>query len=82
MDIQSGKYRGHSADVRIHLLLNGHSIPVAQLGPGFLFLDALTSHPPTDAQIVMRVDDSERSWSVCLPEGISADSKRVAITSG
>jgi hypothetical protein len=27
----------------------------------------------------MRVDDSESEWKVRLPDGISADSKRVAL---
>ena len=71
---------GHSAEVRISLLLRGHSIPVAQLGPGFLLLDAPTDHPPGPASIVLRVDQSERRWDIRLPNGISAASKRVAIT--
>jgi hypothetical protein len=71
---------GHSADVRISLLFKGHSIPVAQLGPDFLLLDAPTEHPPGPASIVLRVDQSERRWQVRLPDGISASSKRVAIT--
>ena len=36
---------GHSADVRISLMFGGHSIPVAQLGPDFLLLDAPDEHP-------------------------------------
>jgi len=70
---------GHSADVRINLILNGDSIPVAQLGPGFLLLDAATDHPPGPASSVLRVDQSERRWNVRLPDGISAQSKRVVI---
>ena len=71
---------GHSADVRISLVFRGHSIPVAQLGPGFLLLDAPADHPPGPASIVLRVDQNERRWDVRLPDGISAASKRVAIT--
>jgi hypothetical protein len=72
---------GHSADVRINLMFGGHSIPEAQLGPDFLLLDAPADHPPGPASILLRVDQSERRWDVCLPNGISATSKRVAITS-
>ena len=61
------------------MILNGHSIPVAQLGPDFLLLDAPKDHPPGLASIVLRVDQSEERWNVHLPNGISADSKRVAI---
>jgi hypothetical protein len=71
---------GHSADVSISLIFRGHSIPVAQLGPGFLLIDAPSDHPPGPASIVLRVDESERRWDVHLPDGISAASKRVAIT--
>ena len=71
---------GHSDDVRISLLFCGHSIPVAQLGPGFLLLDAPADHPPGPASILLRVDQRERRWNVRLPNGISAASKRVAIT--
>ena len=61
-------------------MLSGHSIPVAQLGPDFLLLDAPADHPPGPASIFLRVDQSERRWDVRLPNGISAASKRVAIT--
>ena len=70
---------GHSADVRIHLILKTHTIPVAQLGPGFLLLDAPADHPPGHASVFMSVDHCERRWNVFLPNGISAGSKRVAI---
>jgi hypothetical protein len=74
-----GSHGGHSADVRIHLILKTHIIPVAQLGPDFLLLDAPANHPPGHASVFMRVDQSERRWNIFLPNGISADSKRVAI---
>ena len=80
MNLQSSGQGGHSADVRITLMFNGHSIPVAQLGPDFLLLDAPADHPPGPASILLRVDQSERRWEVRLPDGISATSKRVAIT--
>ena len=76
----SNRHGGHSADVRISLLFGGQCIPVAQLGPDFLLLDAPADHPPGPASIVLRVDESERRWDVRLPAGISATSKRVAIT--
>jgi hypothetical protein len=52
----------------------------AQLGPDFLLLDASADHPPGPASILLRVDQSERQWDIRLPNGISAASKRVAIT--
>jgi hypothetical protein len=55
------------------------SLAVLQIGEDFLLLDEPVNHPPAQARMVMRVDDSERQWAVRLPEGISASSKRVAI---
>jgi hypothetical protein len=71
---------GHSADVRISLMLRGHAIPVAQLRPGFLLQDAPSDHPRGPASIILRVDQSELRWNVRLPKGISAASKRIPIT--
>src|SRR2546427_8046692 len=80
MSIMDSSCRGgYSADVRTNLILNGHSIPVAQLGPGFLLLDAPNDLPPGLASIVLSVDQSEERWYVHLPNGISAESMRVAI---
>ena len=70
---------GHSAQVNLKLLVNGSSIPVAQMGPDFLLVTEWIDHLPTNASIVMRVDESERQWDVCLPSGISSGSKRVTI---
>lgn len=61
------------------LLVNGLAIPVAQLGPDFLLLDAPMDLPAGDASMVMHVDQDERRWDVRLPEGSSAASCRVAI---
>jgi hypothetical protein len=79
MHLESGHQGGHSADVKIDLVLNGHSIPVAQLGPGFLLIDEPADYPPGEASLILRVDESTERWTVRLPEGISASSKRVNI---
>jgi hypothetical protein len=71
---------GHSADVKMRLYFNGTSLPVAQLGRDFLLLDHPTDHPPCDATLEVRIDDSERRWTVRLPNGISAKSERVEIS--
>jgi hypothetical protein len=70
---------GHSAQVKIQLLLDGGSVPVAQMGPDFLLIDAPFDHPPGEASLILRVDQSERRWNVRLPDGMSAGSNRVAI---
>ena len=63
----------------MRLLINGGSLPVAQLGPDFLLVDAPIDYPPGDASVVLQVDQSERRWHLRLPSGISAGSKRVGI---
>jgi hypothetical protein len=72
---------GHSAQVKMRLLVNGCSISVVQMGPDFLLVDAPINHPPGDASVILQVDQCERRWNVHLPDGISAESTRVAITS-
>lgn len=61
------------------LLVNGSTLPIAQMGPDFLRLNAIEAHPPAEARIVMRVDASERSWPVYLPDGIASGKSRVWI---
>ena len=70
---------GHSAQVNMQLLVNGGSFRVVQMGPDFLLVEEPFDHPPADASVVLQVDGTERRWNVLLPNGISVDSKRVAI---
>lgn len=63
----------------MRLLVNGLSLPVAQMGRDFLLIDSPVNQPPANASLLLRVDMAERRWSVHLPEGISAASKRVAL---
>jgi len=64
----------------MELLLNGISIPIAQMGPDFLILTETIDQPPSNATLVMQVDEIERQWDVRLSNGISSGSKRVAIS--
>jgi hypothetical protein len=66
----------------MRLLVNGFSIPVTQMGRDFLLVDSPVNHPPADASLILQVDQSERSWNIRLPEGISEASKRVTIAKG
>jgi hypothetical protein len=63
----------------MRLLVNGGSISVLQMGPDFLLVEEPFDHPPGNASVILRVDQSERRWNVRLPNGISSCSKRVAI---
>ncbi len=71
---------GHSADVRIHLHINGCVLPVAQLGPDFLVLRNPVDHPPGDAQIFMSIDGQEKRWPVHLTDGIDAKKRKTRIS--
>lgn len=59
------------------LFLNGHTIPIAQMGPDFLILDEPLDDPPCIADVVLSVDGKEERWSVRLPGGIRRDRNRV-----
>lgn len=63
----------------MRLLVNELTMPVVQLGPDFLLVDAPLDLPAGDASVVMQVDKGERRWNVRLPDGISSTSRRVAI---
>jgi len=71
---------GHSADVRMALLLNERSLPIAQLGPDFLFLAAPANYPPSTAEVLLSVDGHEERWAVRLPEGIQPGDERVSVS--
>jgi hypothetical protein len=78
--IPESSHGGHSAQVKMKLLVNGSSLSVTQMGPDFLLVTSAINHPPADAILVMQVDESERQWNVRLPNGISSDCKRVIIS--
>lgn len=75
----SSSYGGHSALVRMRLLLNGMSFRIAQMGPDFLFIESPGDHPPARATIEMQVDGSQRAWEVTLPQGMKAGNARVML---
>ena len=77
--IAEKSYGAHSARVEMQLLVNGASLSVTHMGPDFLFIESPCNHPPCDATLVLEVDQSKRRWNVYLPNGISAESKRVPI---
>ena len=54
-------HRSHSADVAIHLLINGNALPVAQLGPDFLLLRGVADHPPCDAVVKLLCEPWSRN---------------------
>jgi len=77
--MKASSYGGHSAIVKMQLRFHGISIPIAKMGPDYIVVNSTKDHPPCEATIELRVDDSESRWNVRLPNGISAGSKRVAL---
>jgi hypothetical protein len=77
--MKTSSYGGHSAIVEMHLRFNGTSLPIAKMGPDYIVVRSAGDHPPCEATIEMRVDDSESRWNVRLPNGIASGSKRVAL---
>jgi len=72
-------YGAHSANVQIQLNVNGLSVPVAQLAPDFIILQQAVNHPPAEAELVLRVDESEHRRIVFLPDGLRDDLVRIPI---
>ena len=72
-------YGAHSAKVEMRLLVNGGSIGITHMGRDFVLIESPADHPPGEASILLKVDDSESRWSVRLPNGISKNSRRVAL---
>ncbi|HTG42949.1 MAG TPA: hypothetical protein VK633_00335 [Verrucomicrobiae bacterium] len=71
---------GHSAEVRMRLMLNGWSLPVAQLGPDFLILHEAIEHPPAKAEMSLIVDGHEERWVIRLPKGLPAGDRIIPIS--
>jgi hypothetical protein len=70
----------HSADVQMHLSVNGHVLTIGHLGPNYVILDNPIDHPPTDAEISLSVDGKQTRWRIKLVDGLSASECRSRIT--
>ena len=57
---------GYSADVRIELLIDGQSIPVAQAGGDRLVFRQPVSFSTPYGELLMRIDGHEQRWRVAL----------------
>ena len=70
---------GHSAEVQMHLVLNGSILPLSHLGPNYVRLRESAEVPPCDAQIVLVIDGHESRWPVHLPEGLQPGHGRIPV---
>jgi hypothetical protein len=71
---------GHSADVKMNITIAGEKHSVSQLGPDFLILENPVELPPSDAVLHFSIDGNERERLVRLPDGVSKQKRRVAIS--
>jgi len=72
--------KGHSANVRMELHINGDVMSIGQLGPDFIMLDDPADHAPGTAEIAMWVDGQASRWPVYLVDGIAADRDKTRIS--
>jgi hypothetical protein len=72
MNATSSSRPGFSADVRMHLRVNGQVFSIGQLGPDFMILDNPADHPPAEAEIELSIDGRVQRWLVQLPDGVQA----------
>jgi hypothetical protein len=63
----------------MHLEAEGMKVRIAQLGPDFVILGEIPTVQMKHAEIVFRVDASERRWTVDLPQGLAGPSARTPI---
>ena len=70
---------GYSADVSLDLILDGRSIPLAQIGRDWIVLRKPTDLEPGPGEVVATIDGIERRWSVELNEGSHTATAKVAI---
>ena len=71
--LRTASFRGHSADVRIELHVNGQCIPVAQTGGGRLIFYRPQTLPRSDGEVRLYIDGHERRWRVSLRPGPAPD---------
>jgi len=70
---------GYSAKVALTLKVSGRELALSHVGPNEVSLRELgVAIEPSDAQLVIQVDDSSNIMDVYLPNGIPSGSYEVA----
>lgn len=70
---------GYSAKVCLTLKVGGRDILLSHVGPNEVSVRELVNDlPPSNAELLIQVDDSRHSLEVYLPQGISSNSYEVA----
>ena len=69
----------HSAQVQMHLELDGARVRIAQLGPDFVILAEAVAIQMHRGDLVFQVDAKECRWPVDLPHGLAGPGERTPI---
>jgi len=70
--------RGYSPQVALTLLVGDRQLALSHVGPKDVTVrDACEPIPPTDAQLVITVDDESETYNIFLPHGIPAAPQKV-----
>jgi hypothetical protein len=64
-------YNGYSANVSLSLLIDEAVLSLSHVGPSFIVVqDECKPIPAGDAEIVIKVDQSEDKYKIFLPYGV------------
>ena len=69
----------YSAEVQLDLVIEGRSIPLAQISRDWIVLREPMDLEPGFGEVVATIDGNERRWPVSLTEGSCATAAKVAI---
>lgn len=71
--------RRYSPNVSLGLLIEGRRLELSHVGPSNVTVrDSCEPIPPTDAELVITVDDESETYNIYLPHGIPAAPQKVA----
>jgi hypothetical protein len=69
----------YSPKVALSLRVNGHELALSHVGPSDVTVrDACEPIPPTNAELIISVDDEVESYGIFLPHGIPNAPQKVS----
>jgi hypothetical protein len=76
--VDTTKGNCYSADVDLHLEVNGTRLAISHVGPDeFIFREAQSIEPATEGTLIVRIDEHVKRQTVLLYEGATPSSKQV-----
>ena len=70
-----------SADVRLHLRVNGSQYELGHLGPGFAMFSEIQSLQIEQAELETIIDGESSRWPIRITSPITTDTKRFTFES-